>query len=49
MIAETAPSNKVNDAFLELAKKLTGKSEARRVKKTMLDPIMARINWKKAG
>jgi len=49
MIAETSPSNKVNEAFLELAKKLTGKSEARRVKKTMLDPIMARINWKKAG
>jgi pilus assembly protein CpaE len=49
MIAETAPANKVNEIFVDLAKRLTGKSEAKRAKRTLLDPLMARINWKKAG
>lgn len=49
MIAETAPSHKANETFLALAKLLTGKAEAKRARKTLLDPLMARISWKKAG
>ena len=49
MIAETQPSHKMNEIFLDLAKRLTGKAEAKRTKKTILDPLMARIPWKKAG
>lgn len=49
MLAETSPSHKVNDTFLDLAKKLTGKVEAKRSKRNLLDPLIARIPWKKAG
>ncbi|RXF73643.1 AAA family ATPase [Hansschlegelia zhihuaiae] len=49
MLAETSPSHKVNDTFLDLAKRLTGKIEAKRSKRNLLDPLMARIPWKKAG
>ena len=49
MLAETSPANKTNEVFLDLAKRLTGKSEAKRSKRTILDPLMARIPWKKAG
>lgn len=49
MIAETSPSHKTNEIFLDLAKRLTGKSEAKRAKKNPLEPLMARIPWKKAG
>jgi pilus assembly protein CpaE len=49
MLAETAPSNKINEVFVDLAKRLTGKAETRRPKRTLLEPLMARINWKKAG
>jgi pilus assembly protein CpaE len=49
MLAETSPSHKVNDTFLDLAKRLTGKIEAKRSKRNLLDPLIARIPWKKAG
>ncbi|GLK66608.1 AAA family ATPase [Hansschlegelia plantiphila] len=49
MIAETAPSNKINEIFVDLAKKLTGKNETKRAKRTLLEPLMARLNRKKAG
>lgn len=50
MIAETAPSNKINEVFLDLAKRVTGKTEAKRSKRpAFLEPMMARINRKKAG
>ncbi|GLK79563.1 AAA family ATPase [Methylopila turkensis] len=49
MIAETAPSNKINDIFVDLAKRLTGRSETRATKRAFLEPLMARMNRKKAG
>lgn len=49
MLAETAPNNKVNEVFLDLAKRLTGKSETKRTKKTIFEPLMAKISRKKAG
>lgn len=49
MIAETSASHKVNEIFLDLAKKLTGKTETKRATKSVFEPIMARINRKKAG
>jgi pilus assembly protein CpaE len=50
MIAETAPSNKVNEVFTDLAKRVTGKSETRRSKRpAIFEPLMAVINRRKAG
>lgn len=49
MLAETSPAHKTNDVILDLAKRLTGKSDAKRAKKNPLEPLMARIPWKKAG
>ena len=49
MLAETSPAHKTNEMLLDLAKKVTGKSEAKRAKKSVLDPLMSRISWKKAG
>jgi pilus assembly protein CpaE len=49
MIAETSPGHKTNETFLDLAKRLTGKAEAKRSKRALFDPLMARISWKKAG
>ena len=49
MTAETTPNHKTNEIFLDLAKRLTGKSEAKRSRMNLLEPLMARIPWKKAG
>jgi pilus assembly protein CpaE len=49
MVAETSPSHKTNEIFLDLAKRLTGKSESKRSRRALLEPLMARIPWKKAG
>ncbi|MFD1331380.1 CpaE family protein [Methylopila musalis] len=49
MIAEAAPGHKVNETFTDLARKITGRSETRAPKRGLLEPLKARINWKKAG
>lgn len=49
MIAETSPAHKINEIFLDLAKRVTGKSEAKRSRRNLLDPLITRIPWKKAG
>lgn len=49
MIAETSANNKINEIFLDLAKRVTGKSESRRPRRNLLDPLITRIPWKKAG
>lgn len=49
MTAETTPAHKTNEIFLDLAKRLTGKTEAKRSRKNLLEPLMAKIPWKKAG
>ncbi|WP_020179742.1 hypothetical protein [Methylopila sp. M107] len=49
MLAETSPSHKTIEILADLAKRLTGKSESKRVKKSVLEPLISRISWKKAG
>lgn len=49
MIAEASPGHKVNETFTDLARKITGRSEARAPKRSLLEPLKARMNWKKAG
>ncbi|WP_051460150.1 CpaE family protein [Methylopila sp. 73B] len=49
MLAETAAGHKTNEMFVELAKRLTGRTEARKANRSLLEPLMARINRKKAG
>jgi pilus assembly protein CpaE len=43
MIAEISATHKVNDLFLEIARSVTGRQEARVQKRTLLDPLMARL------
>ncbi|MDX6804507.1 AAA family ATPase [Terrihabitans rhizophilus] len=43
MIAEISATHKVNDLFLEIARSVTGRQEARVHKRTLLDPLMARL------
>jgi len=49
MIAEVEPTNKINEALSELARVISGRSELRKAKRNLLDPLMARLGRKKAS
>jgi pilus assembly protein CpaE len=48
MISETQSSHKINDSFLEVARIVTGKSEAKSARRSLLSPILARLSAKRA-
>ncbi len=49
MIGEVEPGNKTAEILTELARSVTGRSEPRRGKRTLFDPLMARFIRKKAS
>ncbi len=49
MIAETEPGGKTAAAFTELTKKIAGRNVARKAKRNLLDPLMARFSRRKAS
>lgn len=48
MIAEMDPNSKVNEFFVEVAKTVTGRSEVRVQKRTLLEPLLTRLSLKRA-
>ncbi|MBL8589345.1 MAG: AAA family ATPase [Methylobacteriaceae bacterium] len=48
MIAEVDAASKVAESFSDLARQLLGRSEAKKPKKTLLQPLLARLSRKKA-
>ena len=46
MIAEVESSSKIAETFSELARVVTGRSEIRKVKRTLLEPLMTRFRKK---
>jgi pilus assembly protein CpaE len=48
MIAEIDAGHKVAEIFHDLARLMTGRSEARRARRGLLDPLMSRLGRKKA-
>jgi pilus assembly protein CpaE len=49
MIAEVEPSHAITQTFGELARVMTGRGEVRRARRSLLDPLLARFNRKKAS
>src|SRR3954465_4625000 len=49
MIAEVQPVGKITEAFGELAAAMTGRSEPKRTKANLLEPILARLARRKAS
>ena len=49
MIAEVDASHKISETFSELARMVTGRSELKRSKRSILDPLLSRIVKKKAS
>jgi pilus assembly protein CpaE len=49
MIAEIEPASKINEALSEIARTIAGRSEARKAKRNLLDPLMFRLGRKKAS
>ena len=49
MIAEVQPAGKITEAFGELAAAMTGRSEPKRAKANLLEPILARLARRKAS
>ena len=47
MIAEIEPNGKTAQIFVDLASTLAGRAEARKPKKGILEPLMARFGRKK--
>lgn len=43
MIAEVQPGGKVNEAFIQIASALTGRGEAKRGKRSLFEPIVAKL------
>jgi len=48
MIAEIEPKGKVAEAFADLASDLAGRGEARKTKRGLFDPLLAKLVGKKA-
>jgi pilus assembly protein CpaE len=48
MIAEMDAANKINELFFDVARVLTGRSDARIQKKNMFEPLLSRLNLKRA-
>jgi pilus assembly protein CpaE len=49
MIAEVDSSHKISDTFNDLARMVTGRSEQKRTKRSLFDPLFAKIVRKKAS
>ena len=49
MVGEVEAGNKTAELFNELAQAVTGRSEARRSRRNLFDPLMARFTRKKAS
>ena len=49
MIAEVEATNKIAETTAELARIVTGRAEAPRARKTFLDPLLTRLQRKKAA
>ena len=49
MIAEIEPANKINESLGELARVISGRSEVRKAKRNLLDPLMQRLGRKRAS
>ncbi len=49
MIAEVQSTNKVAETFAELASAVTGRSEPKRSRMTLLEPLLARLARRKAS
>lgn len=49
MIAEVQPGGKVTEIFNDLAGRLMGRADTRRSKRTLLEPLMARLSRRKAS
>jgi len=49
MIAEVEPASKVNETIADLTRIVTGRSEIRKAKKTLLDPLKLRLGFSKAS
>jgi pilus assembly protein CpaE len=49
MIAEVEPANKINEALGELTRIVAGRTENRKTKRNLLDPLMMRLGRKKAS
>jgi pilus assembly protein CpaE len=48
MIAETQSSHKINESFLEVARIVTGKAEVGAARRSLFEPILARLSAKRA-
>jgi pilus assembly protein CpaE len=49
MIAEVDSSHKISDTFNDLARMVTGRSEQKRAKRSLFDPLLSKIVRKKAS
>lgn len=49
MIAEIEPANRINEALSGLARGISGRSEIRKAKRNLLDPLIQRLGRKKAS
>jgi pilus assembly protein CpaE len=49
MIAEIEPANKINEGLGELARVVSGRSEVRKAKRNLLDPLMLRLGRKRVS
>ena len=49
MIAEVQPSSKIAEAFVDLAAAITGRSEPKRSKSNLLEPLIAKLARRKAS
>ncbi len=48
MIAEVQAGGKINEAFVQIASALTGRGEAKRGKRSLFEPLVARLKRRKA-
>jgi pilus assembly protein CpaE len=49
MIAEVDPSNKINETISDLARAVTGRTEIRKAKKTLLEPLKLKLGLSRAS
>jgi pilus assembly protein CpaE len=49
MIAEVDPANKINETISELARAVTGRTEIRKAKKTLLEPLKLKLGLSRAS
>ena len=48
MIAEVQAGGKINEAFVQIASALTGRGEARRGKRSLFEPLVAKLKRRRA-